>query len=146
MTRSMAKQQAAEIPAMYPLKGDHKLPEVSQTGIIKLPAKLVNNVDPNKEMPLGANKHLENVNRQNLDIRNPIVNRPANVIRTGPIQPTQSVTQPVMDKIEREMMEKLKLKNRNINPFYKSRLVEPVPTDVRLVGKLPAYDIEMNEG
>ena len=146
ITRSMAKQQAAEVPAMYPLKGDHKLPEVSQTGIIKLPAKTVNNVDPIKEMPLGANKHLENVNRQNLDIRNPIVNRPVNVIRPGPIQPTQSVTQPVnMDKVEREMMEKLKLKNRNTNPFYKSRLVEPIPTDVRLVGKLPAYDIEMDE-
>ena len=32
-------------------------------------------------------------------------------------------------------MEKLKLKNRNTNPFYRSRLVEPIPTDVRLVGK-----------
>ena len=37
LTRSMAKEQAADIPAMYPLKGDHKLPEVSQSGIIKVP-------------------------------------------------------------------------------------------------------------
>ena len=55
MNRSMAKQQAAEVPVMYPLKGDHKLPEVSQTGIIKLPAKVVNNVKPNKEVPIGQN-------------------------------------------------------------------------------------------
>ena len=47
-----------------------------------------------------------------------------------------------MDRVEREIMEKLKLKNRNTNPLYKSRLVDPIPTDVRLVGKLPAYDIK----
>ena len=34
MTRSMTKSQGAEIPQMYPLKGDHKLAEVSKTGII----------------------------------------------------------------------------------------------------------------
>ena len=27
MTRSMAKTAKAEVPAMYPLKGDHKKPE-----------------------------------------------------------------------------------------------------------------------
>ena len=35
MTKSMTKAQGAEIPQMYPLKGDHKLPEVSKTGIIQ---------------------------------------------------------------------------------------------------------------
>ena len=45
LTRSMAKQQAAEIPAMYPLKGDNKLPEVSQSGIINIP-KTIKEVNP----------------------------------------------------------------------------------------------------
>ena len=31
----MTKAQGAEIPQMYPLKGDHELPEVSKTGIIQ---------------------------------------------------------------------------------------------------------------
>ena len=30
MTRSMAKTAKAEVPAMYPLQGDHKKPEKSQ--------------------------------------------------------------------------------------------------------------------
>ena len=40
-------------------------------------------------------------------------------------------------------MENLKIKNKN--PFYRSRIVDPIPTDVRIVGKLPAYDIEIDE-
>ena len=43
----MAKQQAAEVPAMYPLKGDHKLPEVSQSGIINIP-DTVKEVNPSQ--------------------------------------------------------------------------------------------------
>ena len=33
MTRSMAKTAKADVPAMHPLKADHKKPEKSQTGI-----------------------------------------------------------------------------------------------------------------
>ena len=36
ITRSMAKAAKAEIPAMYPLQGDHKKPEESQIGIIEV--------------------------------------------------------------------------------------------------------------
>ena len=35
MTRSMAKAGGAAVPQMYPLQGDHKRPEVSQTGMIQ---------------------------------------------------------------------------------------------------------------
>ena len=38
MTRSMAKAEGAAVPQMYPLQGDHKRPEVSQTGMIKTQA------------------------------------------------------------------------------------------------------------
>ena len=36
MTRSMAKTAKADVPAMYPLKGDHEKPEKSQIGIIEV--------------------------------------------------------------------------------------------------------------
>ena len=39
MTRSMAKTAKAEVPAMYPLQGDHKKPEKSQLGIIEVKDK-----------------------------------------------------------------------------------------------------------
>ena len=39
LTRSMAKIQGAEVPQMYPLKGDHDLPEVSKAGIIQTPVQ-----------------------------------------------------------------------------------------------------------
>ena len=34
--KSMAKSAKADVPAMYPLKGDHKKPEKSQIGIIEV--------------------------------------------------------------------------------------------------------------
>ena len=39
MTRSMAKSAKAAVPAMYPLKGDHKKPEKSQIGVIEVKDK-----------------------------------------------------------------------------------------------------------
>ena len=36
LIRSMAKTVKADVPAMYPLKGDHKKPEKSQIGIIEI--------------------------------------------------------------------------------------------------------------
>ena len=36
MTRSMAKSAKADVPAMYPLKGDHKKPEKSQIEILEV--------------------------------------------------------------------------------------------------------------
>ena len=42
MTRSMAKAEGAAVPKMYPLQGDHKKPEVSQTGMIQNPVEREN--------------------------------------------------------------------------------------------------------
>ena len=39
MIRSMTKSAKAELPAMYPLKGDHKKPEKSQIRIIEVKDK-----------------------------------------------------------------------------------------------------------
>ena len=58
MTRSMAKSAKADVPAMYPLKGDHKKPEKSQIGITEVKANQKqdqgqNQVDlPNLNVPI----------------------------------------------------------------------------------------------
>ena len=137
LTRSMAKEQAADIPAMYPLKGDHNLPEVSQSGIIKIPEtkKKVNPIQTKTET-IKPEKEMEYV--RNFQI----TNKPS----FTNIQPNLPVAKPMAQPFsvsERETMENLKIKNRN--PFYRSRIVDPIPTDVRIVGKLPAYDIEIDE-
>ena len=39
MTRSQAAKAQAVVPEMFPLQGDHKKPEESQKGVIKIPDK-----------------------------------------------------------------------------------------------------------
>ena len=133
----MAKQQAADIPAVYPLKGDHKLPEVSQPGIINIPEtiKEVNPIQAKTEEII-PEKEMECVRNFQITNKPSLTNVQPNLPVTKPIAQPFSVS-------ERETMENLKIKNRN--PFYRSRIVDPIPTDVRVVGKLPAYDIEIDE-
>ena len=42
MTRNMEKTQGTKVPQMYPLKGDHNLPEVLKAGMIQTPQQVVN--------------------------------------------------------------------------------------------------------
>ena len=75
MTRSMAKTAKAEVPAMYPLQGDHKKPEKSQIGIIEV---------KNKEEQGQGEIQVDNTNHQpNDDIMAEIdnVNIPDRVIK-----------------------------------------------------------------
>ena len=69
LTRSMAKTVKADVPAMYPLKGDHKKPEKSQIGIIEVKdaeevgqdeVQMVPNQQPNIENNIMAD--IDNVN------------------------------------------------------------------------------------
>ena len=63
----MAKQQEADVPAMCPLQRDHKLPEKSQTGITKIPDKVVNPVKPQQsEKEVRTNANLPIVNNPTL--------------------------------------------------------------------------------
>ena len=68
MTRSMAKSAKNEVPAMYPLKGDHKKPEKSQIGIIEVKYKEEQNqgeiqVDiPNQQPDNEIMAEIDNVN------------------------------------------------------------------------------------
>ena len=87
ITRSMAKTQGAEIPQMYPLRGDHNLPEVSKAGMIQT---------PNKELPLAVEvvkQHDKVVETQinpvstTVQPQQPIVVQPQQPIVVQPQQP-----------------------------------------------------------
>ena len=40
VTRTMSKKAEAEVPSMYPLKGEHRWPEKAKEGIIDLTSKI----------------------------------------------------------------------------------------------------------
>ena len=64
----MAKAEKAEVPTMYPLKGDHKKPEKSQIGIIEIKDKEEQNqgeiqIDiPNQQPGKEIMTEIDNVN------------------------------------------------------------------------------------
>ena len=113
MTRSMTKTQGAEIPQMYPLKGDHKLPEVSKSGIIQpvpqqpqvkpvlsvpKPVQMPTPVQPVQpvhqvQQEVQPNVNM-NVNRNVLANFQNVVNPALNTIQPQPIYPAQTMVQP----------------------------------------------------
>ena len=103
MTRSMAKAEGAAVPLMYPLQGDHKRPEVSQTGMIKTPIQQERPVplqkaqqptviqpQPQQQLqpvqPQVANANVNIVQPVNTNFPN--IN-PAHTVYPKPIQPAQ---------------------------------------------------------
>ena len=119
MTRSMAKAEGAAVPQMYPLQGDHKRPEVSQTGMIKTPIQqerpepLVNGQQPTVIQPQPQPQmHLVQPNLANVYRTNQLVNivrnvntvqtvntnfpniNPAHTVYPTPILPTQPIAKP----------------------------------------------------
>ena len=134
MTRSMAKTAKAEVPAMYPLQGDHKKPEESQIGIIEVKDKVkqsqseiqVDNTthQPNDEV-MAEIDNMEIPDRimrpiadkmpdmANLQIP-PVLNEPI------PMKPVKKAT-PVIDY---------------------DQILTPVNIDITLKGQLPPFDME----
>ena len=120
MTRSMAKTAKADVPAMYPLKRDHKKPEKSQIGIIEVKDKEeqgqgeiqvdIPNQQPNNEIMA----EIDNVNI------------PGRVIR------------PIAQNVPR-----LNIKIKKAAPVINyDQILAPVNIDVTLKGQLPAFDVE----
>ena len=71
MTKSMAKTQGAAIPQMYPLKGDHNLPEVSKGGMIQLPVTAIKRLfNHNHSRLFKLNLNHNNNSNQQLQINN----------------------------------------------------------------------------
>ena len=120
MTRSMTKTQGAEIPQMYPLKGDHKLSEVSKTGIIQpvpqqpqvkpvLPVQMPTPVQPVQPVQQEVQPSVNmNVNRNVLANFQNIINPALNTIQPQPIYPAQTMVQPSLRE-ERDASGKKKM-------------------------------------
>ena len=130
----MAKTAKAEVPAMYPLQGDHKKPEKSQIGIIEVKDKEeqgqgeiqvdntthqpndevmaeIDNMDiPDRVMRPIAHKMPDMANLQ----IPPVLNEPI------PMKPVKKAT-PVIDY---------------------DQILAPVNIDVTLKGQLPPFDME----
>ena len=159
MTRSMTKTQGAEIPQMYPLKGDHKLPEVSKTGIIQpVPQQpQVKPVQPVHEVQQGIQPNVNmNVNRNVLANFQNVINPALNPIQSQPIYPAQTMVQPSLleEKTQKERMPKEGDTSRNKENFQGIEMIQgkgkgigiiPMPLEVKLVGKLPSFEIELDD-
>ena len=137
LTRSMAKTVKADVPAMYPLKGDHKKPEESQIGIIEVKdteevgqgeVQIVPNQEPDIEDNIMA--EVNNVNIPDIVSRSVAQNVPK-VNMTG-LQVPSVLNEPIP-------MKPVKKATSVIN--Y-DQILTPVNIDVTLKGQLPPFDME----
>ena len=136
MTRNMAKTAKAEVPAMYPLQGDHKKPEKSQIGIIEVKDKEEQsqgeiqvdntNYQPNDEIMA----EIDNVTIPDRVIK-PIAHEVPN-INMGDLQIPPVLNEPIP-------MKPVKKATPVIN--Y-DQILAPVNIDVTLKGQLPSFDME----
>ena len=136
MTRGMAKTAKAEVPAMYPLKGDHKKPEKSQIGITEV-----------------KDKEEQNQGEIQVDILN---QQPDNEIMTeiDNVNIPDRVIRPIAQNVPKLNMGDVHVPpvlNESIpmKPVKKAALVinydqmlAPVNIDVTLKGQLLPFDME----
>ena len=137
LTRSMAKTVKADVPAMYPLKGDHKKPEKSQIGIIEVKdteevgqgeVQIVPNQQPDIEDNIMA--EIDNANIPDI-VSRPVVQNVPKVNMTG-LQVPPVLNEPIP-------MKPVKKATSVIN--Y-DQILTPVNIDVTLKGQLPPFDME----
>ena len=134
MTRSMAKTANADVPSMYPLKGDHKKPEKSQIGIIEAPDQSdqhEQNMSKKDKQSVNGNPmaEIDNINKpdgvrpkiQNRYIPHKIENLQAPPVLNEPI-PMKSIgkSKPMINY---------------------DTILAPVNIDVTLKGQLPPFDV-----
>ena len=134
MTRSMVKTAKAEIPAMYPLQGDHKKPEESQIGIIEVKHK----EDPNQgEIQIDNTTHQPNdevmAEIDNIEIPDRIMRPIAHKVPDM----TNLQVPPVLN-------EPIPMKPvRKATPIIDyDQILAPVNIDITLKGQFPPFDVE----
>ena len=135
LTRSMAKTVKADVPAMYPLKGDHKKPEKSQIGIIEVKdteevGQGEVQIVPNQQPDIEDNIMADNVNIPDI-VSRPVAQNVPKVNMTG-LQVPPVLNEPIP-------MKPVKKATSVIN--YDQILI-PVNIDVTLKGQLPPFDME----
>ena len=166
MTRSMAKAGGAAVPQMYPLQGDHKRPKVSQTGMIQtqtptqqeapvpviVQEKVVQGNPAIQELqvpqvmknvnPVNPNQMVRTVNTvQTVNTNFPNIN-PAHTVYPQPIQPAQPIAKP---SFQEERDTRTNQENLNLPTNLTTKGVIPIPLNVKLVGKLPSFEIELDD-
>ena len=137
LTRSMAKTVKADVPAMYPLKGDHKKPEKSQIGIIEVKdteevgqgeVQIVTNQQPDIEDNIMAG--IDNTNIPDI-VSRPVAQNVPKVNMTG-LQVPPVLNEPIPMKPVKKATSVI-----NYDP-----ILTPVNIDVTLKGQLPPFDME----
>ena len=137
LTRSMAKTVKADVPAMYPLKGDHKKPERSQIGIIKVKdaeevsqgeVQMVPNQQPDIENNMMAD--IDNVNIPEI-VSRPVAQNMPKVNMAG-LQVPPVLNEPIP----------MKPVKRGTPVINYDQILTPVNIDVTLRGQLPPFDME----
>ena len=137
LTRSMAKTVKADVPAMYPLKGDHKKPEKSQIGIIEVKdaeeigqneVQMVPNQQPDIENNIMAD--IDYVNIPEI-VPRPITQNMPKVNLTG-LQVPPVLNEPIP----------MKPVKRGTPVINYDQILTPVNIDVTLRGQLPPFDME----
>ena len=137
LTRSMAKTVKADVPAMYPLKGDHKKPEMSQIGIIEVKdteevgqgeVQIVPNQQPDIEDNIMAG--IDNTNIPDI-VSRPVAQNVPKVNMTG-LQVPPVLNEPIPMKPVKKATSVI-----NYDP-----ILTPVNIDVTLKGQLPPFDME----
>ena len=137
MTRSMAKTKQADVPSIYPLKGEHKKPEhVKQVGIDKEVQEPNRNVPDVEELP--EPNQVDEPDQVPLPWQMEIpIQKPAPLIQQRPeIYPTR-----------------IKRPNPLLEPSYNPKvmdkqlpkyegLLNPQPIEIELRGRLPSYDVD----
>ena len=137
LTRSMAKTVKADVPAMYPLKGDHKKPEKSQIGIIEVKdteevgqgeIQIVPNQQPDSEDNIMA--EIDNVNIPDI-VSRPVAQNVPKVNMIG-LQVPPVLNEPIPMKLVKKATSLI-----NYDP-----ILTPVNIDVTLKVQLPPFDME----
>ena len=136
MTRSMSKSKKADVPAIYPLKGEHKKPEhVRPPPVVE--QKVEKPIEPGESVPdveeLPASQEMplqvlpERVHEQPY-VRYPIEgkeNYPSRMKRPNPLLEPSFYPQVMGKQL----------------PKYEG-LLTPQPIEIELRGRLPSYDVE----
>ena len=137
LTRSMAKTVKADVPAMYPLKGDHNKPEKSQIGIIEVKdteevGQGEVQIVPNQQLDIEDNMmaEIDNVNIPDI-VSRPVAQNVPKVNMTG-LQVPPVLNEPIPMKPVKKATSVI-----NYDP-----ILTPVNIDVTLKGQLPPFDME----
>ena len=166
ITRSMTKGLPKEVvPPMYPLKGDHKRPEHSKQGIIDVtnvpPAPAPPMIAPQEENPEREGRNMDEVDENpvideqappqpRMPVRIPIPNRGAQppipnfrqiAKPMGGVEPFPLVPQPQILHQHAGNLPQQQVQQPN---FKYESLINPVPIDVQLRGRLPAFDVDQD--